>query len=403
MKFPGFAQAPRTMSRMSVRPKPAALVVAFALSVALSLPALARDLAGLSLSASSTSVTFGGSVTLTAAVTPPAAGSQVSILDASGSIVASGVTTANGTFTAQVQPNANVLVHASSAGVESASVAVGVRPIVTLTDSPVRLFDVVTVRGTFRPIRQGSAVTVDLQHRGDVVATKRPTMDAHGRFRTTFRVPQAGSFRARATLDAPDLLPGRAATAPSVTPLPDLGSGAHGRFVLLLERRLVELHYHLVAIDETFDYRTADAVMAFRKVQGMARTTSVDAAVWRALGSPRLFVPRNHDHGFHIEVDQTRQVLATVRDGKVEAMIHVSTGKPSTPTRDGSFRVSSKLAGFSPKGLYYPSFFDGERAIHGWTDVPTYAASHGCVRVPYWVAQWIFGLDPVGTPVIVYH
>ena len=41
-------------------------------------------------------------------------------------------------------------------------------------------------------------------------------------------------------------------------------------------------------------------------------------------------------------------------------------------------------------------------SIHGWTDVPTYAASHGCVRVPYWVAQWIFGLDPVGTPVIIY-
>ncbi len=84
-------------------------------------------------------------------------------------------------------------------------------------------------------------------------------------------------------------------------------------------------------------------------------------------------------------------------------MIHVSTGKPSTPTHDGSFHVSSKLAGFSPKGLYYPSFFDGERAIHGWTDVPTYAASHGCVRMPYWVAQWIFALDPVGTPVIIYH
>ena len=392
------------MSRMSVSHKPAALLVAFALSVALFTPAFARGPAtALTLSASSTNVTFGASVTFTAAVVPPAAGSAVSILDASGSIVASGVTVADGTFATQVRPRANLLVHATSAGVESAPLSVGVRPVMTLASSPVRLFDDVTVRGTFRPARQGIGVTVELQHRGEVVATKRPTMDARGRFRTTFRVLQAGSYRARATLDATDLLPGRASTKASVTPLPDLTSGAHGRFVLLLERRLVELHYHLVAVDEAFDYRTADAVMAFRKVQGMARTTFVDSAVWRALGSPRLFVPRNHDRGFHIEVDQTRQVLATVRDGKVEAMIHVSTGKPSTPTRDGSFHVSSKLAGFSPKGLYYPSFFDGERAIHGWTDVPTYAASHGCVRVPYWVAQWIFALDPVGTPVIVYH
>ena len=392
------------MSRMSFRRKAAAFLVAFALSVALSTPAFARGPAtAVTLTASSTSVTFGESVTFTAAVVPPVAGSAVSILDASGSILASGATVADGTFTANVQPHANLVVHATSSAVDSASVSVGVRPIVTLASSPIRLFDDVTIRGTFKPARQGSAVTVELQHRGDVVATKRPVMDARGRFRTTFRVPQAGSYRARATLDAPDLLPGRASTSPSITPLPDLASGAHGVFVGLLERRLVELHYHLVGVDQAFDYRTADAVMAFRKVQGMARTTSVDAATWRALGSPKLFVPRNHDHGFHIEVDQTRQVLATVRDGKVEAVFHVSTGKPSTPTHDGSFRVSSKLVGFSPKGLYYPSFFDGERAIHGWTDVPNYAASHGCVRVPYWIAQWIFALDPVGTPVIIYH
>jgi lipoprotein-anchoring transpeptidase ErfK/SrfK len=129
----------------------------------------------------------------------------------------------------------------------------------------------------------------------------------------------------------------------------------------------------------------------------------VDAAVWRALGSPKLFVPRNQDRGFHIEIDQTRQVLATVRDGKVQDIVHVSTGKASTPTRDGSFRIFAKLAGFSPKGLWYPSFFDGGRAIHGWTDVPAYAASHGCVRIPYWVTLWMFDQDPIGTPIIIYH
>lgn len=392
------------MSRMSVRLKPAALLVAFALSVASSAPAFARAPAtALTLTASSTSVPFGASVTFTVAVVPPTAGVAVSILDASGSILGSGVTVAAGTFTADVQPDANLVAHATSSGVESASLSVGVRPVVTLASGPVRLFDGVTVRGTFKPARQGIAVSVELQHRGEVVATKRPEMNAQGRFHTTFRVPEAGGYRARATLDTADLLPGRATTTPSVTPLPNLATGAHGPFVRLLERRLVELHYHLVGVDEAFDYRTADAVLAFRKVQGMARTTNVDAAVWRALGSPKLFVPRNHDHGFHIEVDQTRQVLATVRDGQVEAIFHVSTGKPSTPTNDGSFHVSSKLAGFSQEGLYYPSFFDGERAIHGWTDVPTYAASHGCVRVPYWIAKWIFALDPVGTPVIIYH
>ena len=171
----------------------------------------------------------------------------------------------------------------------------------------------------------------------------------------------------------------------------------------VVEQRLAQLHYLLLGVDDTYDARTADAVMAFRKVQGLPRTQDVDAAVWRALADPKLFVPRSHAKGFHIEVDQTRQVLATVQDGEVQAIFHVSTGKASTPTHDGTFHVFSKLAGFSSLGLYYPSFFDGGRAIHGWTDVPNYPASHGCVRVPYWIAKWIFALDPIGTPVIIYH
>jgi len=107
--------------------------------------------------------------------------------------------------------------------------------------------------------------------------------------------------------------------------------------------------------------------------------------------------------GFHIEVDQSRQVLATVRGGNVTAIIHVPTGKPSTPTIDGTFRVDRKIAGYSPNRLYYPSYFDGNRAIHGWPDVPTYAASHGCVRIPYWTAKWMFRLAKLGTKVIVHH
>ena len=179
-------------------------------------------------------------------------------------------------------------------------------------------------------------------------------MDANGRFKATFVVPQAGSYRARAVLDAPDLLPGRAATAPSVTPLPDLASGAHGIYVSLLERRLVQLHYHLVGVDDVFDYRTADAVMAFRKVQGMSRIQTVDAATWRALGAPRTFVPRDRSDGFHIEVDQTRQVLVTVRDGQAENIIHVSTGKPSTPTAGRLVPRLLEAGGIQPEAPVLP-------------------------------------------------
>jgi hypothetical protein len=363
----------------------------------------ARDPSSVSLSSSTTRVTFGDAVTLTATVAPAAAGQDVAILDAAGAAIASGTTDQHGSFSVDVKLRANLVAHASSGGVDSSTVSVGVRPVVTLQRSPVRLFDDVRIRGTFHPVRAGTAVTVELQHRGKIVATKRPKMDGKGRFTTTLRVMQPGSYRARAVLDASDLLPGRASTPSAVTPLPDLANGSRGIFVNLLERRLVELHYHLVGVDQVFDYRTADAVMAFRKVQGLPRTQDVNLSVWHALATPKLFVPRNRADGFHIEVDQTHQVLATVKDGEVTSIFHVSTGKASTPTQDGTFHVYSKLAGFSPKGLYYPSFFDGGRAIHGWTDVPNYPASHGCVRVPYWIATWIFALDPIGTTVIVYH
>jgi lipoprotein-anchoring transpeptidase ErfK/SrfK len=41
-------------------------------------------------------------------------------------------------------------------------------------------------------------------------------------------------------------------------------------------------------------------------------------------------------------------------------------------------------------------------AIHGWADVPPYPASHGCVRVPIWDADWLYDRSPVGERVYVY-
>jgi N-acetylmuramoyl-L-alanine amidase len=215
---------------------------------------------------------------------------------------------------------------------------------------------------------------------------------------------EPGTYRARATFGDAAHLPGHAGTDAERTPLPALGQGDHGVFVRLLEQRLVELHYRLIGTkDGAYDFRTADAVLAFRKVQGMNRVFTVSATVWRALADPRVPKPHSDGGDRHFEVDQTHQVLLFVDDGELSAILHVSTGKPSTPTRDGSFHVTSKIAGFSPKGLYYPSFFDGNRALHGWTEVPTYPASHGCVRIPYWNAKWVYRHAPIGTRVIVYH
>ena len=156
-------------------------------------------------------------------------------------------------------------------------------------------------------------------------------------------------------------------------------------------------------MNDLYDSTTGDAIMAFRKVQGLTRVWTTDASVWRALASPRLPHPRDGGSGFHVEIDQTRQVIYTVQDGSITYILHTSTGKPSTPTHDGTFYVHRKVNGYSIGGLYYPSYFDGNRAVHGWSEVPEYAASHGCARIPYWNATFMYDRMPIGTKVIVYH
>jgi lipoprotein-anchoring transpeptidase ErfK/SrfK len=47
--------------------------------------------------------------------------------------------------------------------------------------------------------------------------------------------------------------------------------------------------------------------------------------------------------------------------------------------------------------------FHGNFAIHGYYSVPTYPASHGCVRVPIWEADWLYDQSPVGERVYVYE
>jgi L,D-transpeptidase catalytic domain len=380
-------------------------VVGAAGSIALVLPApFARAQAtSVTLEASATSITIGDDVTLTVQIDPPSGGEGVSIVDGDGTVVASGTTGNQGRFTKTISPRSNETLHAVWGTDVSADVAIGVRAKVRVAMGAVRLFDTVAVSGSVRPIVPGAHVDVVLSAGGKVVAEKHPAMGSAGGFRTRFPVAEPGTYRAHARYGDPAHRAGTDVAGPRATPLPTLGEGSHGVYVRLLERRLVALGYHLAGVNDAFDFRTADAVMAFRKVQRMRRNHVVDAGVWRALADPMRLHPHARSGGLHIEVDQTRQVLFTVRDGKVAAIIHVSTGKPSTPTHDGSFFVSRKIAGYSAHQLYYPSFFDGNRAIHGWPDVPSYAASHGCVRVPYWTAKWIFGLADIGTPVLVYH
>jgi lipoprotein-anchoring transpeptidase ErfK/SrfK len=85
--------------------------------------------------------------------------------------------------------------------------------------------------------------------------------------------------------------------------------------------------------------------------------------------------------------------------------ISVSTGKPSTPTPPGDYRVYAKIERWwsTPFREWLPGAlpFVGGIAFHEFQVVPTYPASHGCVRQLPTVAQWTYGFAYVGMPVKV--
>jgi peptidoglycan hydrolase-like protein with peptidoglycan-binding domain len=177
-----------------------------------------------------------------------------------------------------------------------------------------------------------------------------------------------------------------------------LSLGARGASVRALEQRLVELHYALKGIDGVYGQDDYDAVLAFQKVNGMPRTGRVDRALWRRLAAAS--VPHARFGGNHVEVDKRRQVLFEVRDGKVVLAVQVSTGATgNTPL--GTWHVYSRVPGWSWV-LWYPTFFLRGFAIHGYPSVPPYPASHGCVRVPMWVATRLYAMNPTGYTVRIY-
>src|SRR5947209_19960522 len=84
------------------------------------------------------------------------------------------------------------------------------------------------------------------------------------------------------------------------------------------------------------------------------------------------------------------QLLDLINGSQVVAIYPISSGKSSTPTILGSFRVYRKTPGYLPDGMYFSSFFYSGYAIHGYNPAPDYPASHGCMRLPIVDAIWVF-------------
>ena len=259
------------------------------------------------------------------------------------------------------------------------------------------------LRGTMLPAVAGERVTLEVHRDGKKIRTVRATVAPDGSFTRKVPTRRAGRISVRASHRASAAL--GEARGPKVTVLalePSLAQGASGPLVRLLQRGLSDLHY-AVPRNDAYDAATGRAVMAYRKVNGMARVFTADRRlIGRVLARRGAFKPRHPDAGRHVEADISRQVLALIDRGKVVATYHTSTGAPATPTIIGSFRVYRKDPGTNALGMYKSSYFIRGYAIHGYVSVPAFNASHGCLRVPMEDAARIYGWLGMGDRVITY-
>ena len=338
-------------------------------------------------------VAYGKPALFRGRVVPAAAGTRVTI-SAGSRTVARATTKRDGSFRVRTRVRLPGPYEARAAGATSADVPLLVRPLVSASLAGAGVVgQPLTLRARLTPAAAGS-VRVRVWRNG------RQTLDRTARTASIhLGTGAAASFRIRV-----DAVPARGYTHTARQLLtsvhsPTLSLGSRGPSVLALEQRLHELHYALSTVDGYFGSDTLDAVYAFQKVNGLPRTGTVDANVWRRLQTAQ--VPKARFGGDRMEVDKTRQVLFVVRHGQVALVVDVSTGATgNTPL--GHFHVYSKVPGYNAKLMYYSSFFIGGFAIHGYSSVPPYPASHGCVRVPIWVATRLYALDPYGSEVDVY-
>ncbi len=266
----------------------------------------------------------------------------------------------------------------------------------------------IVVRGTVAPYVAGQTVRVSFAIDGRGVGAESaavlPAAGGAGRFQVGFSSRAAGLLKARVVHAATPQQAAFSAVAPGVRFVnPNVAPGERGQSVRLLQAELDVLHY-AVPLSGSFEEGTERALIAYRKMTGLERVPAAGRRVFELLArGTGKFNVRYRGDGRHVEADLTRQVLAEIEPGgRVKTIYTISSGKPSTPTVLGRFRVYEKTPGTNSEGMVDSNYFIRGYAIHGYAEVPTYAASHGCLRVPIPDAPAIYSWVQVGTPVDVY-
>ncbi len=198
---------------------------------------------------------------------------------------------------------------------------------------------------------------------------------------------------------------------------------AEGPAVLAYQQRLTDLRFDPGPVDGRYGQATAYAVEGLQKLRGLPVTGVIGPAEVDALEHftyPEPLQPDGEPN--RTEVDVAKQVLILYEEGQPKLLTTTSTGSGEqycydTPlidptehiceianTPSGRYQYYLYRSGWDigvNGGMYNPLYFNKGIAVHGLQSVPSYPASHGCVRIPMHLAEYFHTLVHQGDPVYV--
>jgi hypothetical protein len=265
----------------------------------------------------------------------------------------------------------------------------------------------VQVTGYVRPYVAGQWVSVQAfvgHHliKRDRLRVKPSPSGPTGRFTETVTSPGAGLVTVNIVHARTPQMLGFTAVRRVAALSESIGFGSTAPIVKLIQQRLTVLHFYMPS-SGVYDQQTGLAIDAYHRLLGHGFSQLADpATIGELLAGTGAFHVRYPGDGKHVEGDLGHQLLAEINGSTVDRIYPISSGKPSTPTVLGRFRVYLRDPGYLPDGMYYSSFFTGGYAIHGFDPAPDYPASHGCMRLPISDAISVYDWVAMGDPVDVY-
>jgi hypothetical protein len=277
-----------------------------------------------------------------------------------------------------------------------------------LKSGKAKVGDRVEIVGTVTPFVGHQKVVVRLGTGGDTVVKADPYVrqvkgKSYGRFKLRSKpLLEPGHYRARAKKPATANQRGASAKSQKFSlKFIDLDPGDRGPAVDLFNDLLRDQAYYNTD-RHRYGSHTQRAVLAFRKVNGMARNFQATPGIFKALADGEGGFKPRHTSGKHVEVDISRQVMALVDGGAAKHVFHIATGAAATPSDQGAFTFYRKDPGFNSIGMYYSVYYNGGEATHGYHSVPPYPASHGCIRNPIPDSIFIYNWIDLGDKMYVY-